>query len=87
MAEDPAPLAAVVIAAQACDTGSAGGVEAAEDPIPLGDPLDVVTDREHGADELMSDREPDLDRDAAVEDVEVGAADPARLDPDQGLVG
>ena len=47
----------------------------------------LVPDREHGADELVADREARLDRHPAVVDVEVGAADAARLDPDQRLVG
>ena len=80
-------LAAVVVAAQAGGAGRAGGVEAAEHPVADGDPLDVVAGRQHRADELVADREARLDRDPAVVDVEVGAADPARLDPDQGLVG
>ena len=62
-------------------------MEAAEHPVADGDPLDVVAGRQHRADELVADREARLDRDPAVVDVEVGAADPARLDPDQRLVG
>jgi hypothetical protein len=35
----------------------------------------------------VADREARLDRDPAVVDVEVGAADAARLDADDGVVG
>ena len=77
----------MVVAAQAGGAGRAGGVEAAEHAVADGDPLDVVAGLEHRADELVADREARLDRHPAVVDVEVGAADPARLDPDQRLVG
>src|ERR1044072_3256437 len=87
MAEDAATLTAVVIAAHAGGACRAGGVEAAEHAIADGDPLDVLADREHRADELGPDREAGRDRNPAVEDVEVGAADPACLDPHHRLVG
>src|ERR1044072_5051910 len=87
VAEGPPPLAAVVVAAQAGGGGRAGGVEAAEPPVPDSAPLDVVARREQGADELVADREAGLDRHPPVVDVEVGAADPARLDPDHPVLG
>ena len=59
----------------------------AEHPVADRDPLDVVPDRQHRADELVADREARLDRHPPVVDVEVGATDPARLDPDQRVVG
>ena len=62
-------------------------MEAAEHPVADGHALDLVADRQHGADELVADREAGLDRHAAVVDVEVGAADAARLDLDDRLVG
>ena len=57
------------------------------DAVADGDPLDVVAGRQHRADELVADREARLDRHPAVVDVEVRAADPARLDPDHRIVG
>ena len=86
VAEGLAVLAAVVVAAQAGGAGRAGGVEAAQHAVADRDPLDVVAGGEHRADELVADREALLDRHPAVEDVQVGAADPARLDPDQRVV-
>ena len=87
VAEGAAPLAAVVVAAQAGDTGGAGGVEAAKHAVADGDALDVGAGGEHRADELVPDREAGLDRHPTVVDVEVGAADPARLDPHHRVVG
>ena len=62
-------------------------MEAAQHPVADRDPLDAVAGLEHRADVLVADREALLDRNPAVVDVEVGAADPAGLDPDQRLVG
>src|SRR4029077_8215646 len=39
------------------------------------------------ADELVPDREPRLNRHSPMEDVQIGAADPARLDPHHRIVG
>ena len=50
------------------------------------DPGDVVTGRDHRADELVTDREAGLDLHPAVVDVQIGAADPARLDPHDRVV-
>ena len=80
-------LAAVVVAAQAGGAGGAGGVKAAEHAVADGDALDVGTGGEHRADELVADREARLDRHTAVVDVEVRAADPARLDAHHRVVG
>jgi hypothetical protein len=71
MAEGLAVAAALVVAAKAGCAGGASGVEAADDPVADGDPLDVLAHRGHRADELMADREPGLDRHPAVVDVEV----------------
>ena len=87
VAEGLAVAAAVVVAAQAGGAGGAGGVEAAEHAVADGDPLDLVARRQHRADELVADREARLDRHPAVVDVEVGAADAARLDADDRVVG
>ena len=87
VAEGAPPLAAVVVAPQAGRAGRAGGVEAAEHAVALGDALDVGSGGEHRADELVPDREAGLDRHPPVVDVQVGAADPARLDPNQRVVG
>src|SRR4029077_16870541 len=86
VAEGAAPLTAVVIAAQAGGAGGAGGGGAAQDPVAHSHPLDLGTGGEHRADELVPDREAGLDRHPPVVDVEVGAANPARLDPHQGVV-
>jgi hypothetical protein len=86
VAEDPAALAAVVVAAQASGAGRAGGVKAAEHAVADRNALDVGAGGKHRADELVPDREAGLDRDLAMEDVEVGAADPARLHPNQRVI-
>ena len=62
-------------------------MEAAEHAVADADALNILTGGQHRADELVPDREAGLDRDPAVVDVEVGAADAARLDPEQDLVG
>ncbi len=51
---------------------------------PTRDPLDLLAGRAHRADELVADREAGLDRHPAVVDVQVRAADPARLDLERG---
>ena len=85
--EDAAGVALLKVAAAAEEALAAGGAVGAQDAVALGDLADVVAGREHGADVLVADREAGLDRDPAVVDVQVGAADPGRLDPDHGLVG
>ena len=86
VAEGAAALTAMVVAAQAGAAGGAGNVEAAENPVANGHPLHIGPRGEHRADELVADRETGLDRHAPVVDVEVRAADPARLDPHHRLV-
>jgi len=61
-------------------------VVAAEHAIADGDPGDVVTRPDHRADEFVADREPGLDLHPAVVDVQIGAADPARLDPHDRVI-
>ena len=87
VAEDAAAVALVEVAARAEEALAAGGAVAAEDAVADRDAVDVVARREHGADELVADDEAGLDLDPPVVDVEVRAADAARLDPDDGLVG
>ena len=65
--------------------GRAGGVKATEHAVADGDPLDLLAGRDHRADELVADREAGVDRDAAVVDVEIRAADTARVDADECL--
>ena len=48
---------------------------------------DLVAGGDHLADVLVADDEPGLDLHPPVVDVEVRAADPARLDPDDRVVG
>ena len=80
VAERPHVIALLVGAAQAEEARAAGGVEAAEHAVADADPGDVVAGGEHGPDELVADREPGLDLDPPVVDVQVRAADAARLD-------
>ena len=79
--------AAVVVPADARRAGPARGTKAAEHPLADRYPLDLRAGREDRADELVADREALLDRDAAVEDVQVRAADAARLDLHDRVVG
>ena len=81
MAEHPHVVALVVDAAQAEEARAAGGVVTAEHPVAGLDAGHVVAGGEHRADELVADREPGLDLDPPVVDVEVRSADPAGLDP------
>ena len=62
-------------------------MEAAEHAVADRDPLDIVAGCQHGADELVADREARLDRHPPVEDVQIRPADPARLDPHHRVVG
>ncbi len=78
---------AVIVAPDTGDACAAGRVKAAEHAIADGGALDVVAYGEHRADELVADREAGLDRDAAVVDVKIRAADAARLDPDDRVLG
>ena len=87
VAEHTAVVAFVEIAACAEEAIAAGGAVGAENAVALGHRADTLAGRDHRADVLVSDREPLLDRDPAVVDVEVGAADSARLDPDDRVAG
>ena len=87
VAEDPAVVALVEVAAQAEEALAAGGAVAAEDAVALGDRGDGVAGRDHRADVFVAEDEAGLDLDSAVVDVEVRAADAGRLDPDDRLVG
>ncbi len=87
MPEHPTVLAFHVVAPHAEEADSAGGVKAAKYPVADRDAGDPVTGRDHGADELVPDHEPGLDLHAPVVDVEIRAADPGRLDLDDGVVG
>ena len=66
---------------------AAGGAVGARGPGRRRRRRDLVAGREHRADVLVADHEAGLDLDPPVVDVEVGAADSARLDPDHGVVG
>ena len=78
---------AVIVAADARGARAAGGVKAAEHALADLGALELGADLKNGADELVPDREPLLDRDAAVVDVQVRAADPARGDLHDHVVG
>jgi hypothetical protein len=78
--EDPAGIALVVLAATTEEAVAAGREERAEHPVTGLDLGDRVARRNDGPDVLVPDHEPRLDRDPAVEDVEVRAADAGRLD-------
>ena len=57
-----------------------------EHPIADRHPRHIVPGGDHLADELVADHEARLDLDTPVVDVEIRAADPARLDADDGVV-
>jgi len=84
--EGPHLIALVEHAPEAEEAGAAGGVEAAEHPVARTDAGDVIADSEDRPDELVADREPRRDLHAPVVDVQVGSADPARLDRDDRVV-
>src|SRR5262249_48938187 len=79
-------VALVVLAAAAEEATSARGPVAPEDAVADRDLGHGVADLEDGADVLVADREPGLDLDAPVGDVEGGAADPGRVDGDDRVV-
>ena len=62
-------------------------MEGAEHAVAGRDPRDGVAYRLDRADELVADREAGFDRDAAVVDVQVRAADAGGLDADDRVVG
>ena len=79
--------AAVVVAADARRARRAGGVKAAEHALADGGTLELGAGGEDGADELVADREAGLDGHTAVIDVQVRAADAARVDLHDRVVG
>ena len=87
VAEDPPVVALVEVPASAEEALAAGGAVGAEHAVALADAADAVARGDHGADVLVADHEPGLDRDPTVVDVQVRAADAARLDADDRLVG
>jgi hypothetical protein len=86
MAEDPAGVAFVEVAAPAEEAVTAGRAVGAEHPVADRDPPDRVAGGCDRADVLVAEREALLDRDPPVVDVEVRAANAACLDPDDRLV-
>src|SRR3954470_5230693 len=87
MAEHAPLVALVEIAAATEEALTAGGEEGTEHAVAFGDARDCVTGCDHGADVLVPEGEAGLDLDSAVVEMEVGAADAGRLDPDDRLVG
>ncbi len=79
MAEGTPLLAAVVIAAQALETRAAGGLKAAEHPVPYSHAAHPGASLRDDPDELVPDREARIDLHPAVVDVQVRAADRAGL--------
>ncbi len=86
VAEDAAVVALVEVAAAAEEAVPAGRAVAAEHAIALGHLRDPVARRDHGADELVTEREPLLDLDTPVVDVQVGAAHAGGLHAHNGVV-
>jgi hypothetical protein len=80
VAEGARGVALVKPAAAAEVAAPAGGLKAAQDPVPHRDALDRVADGKHGADVLVADREARLDLHAAVVDVQIRAAHAGGLD-------
>ena len=86
VAEDPALVALVEVAAAAEEAVAAGRAIAAQDAVALGDVGHAVARGDDSPDELVPEREARLDHDSAVVDVQVGAADAGGLDADDGVV-
>ena len=86
MPEDPGLVALVELLALAEEAFAAGRPVGAEHPVADRHPGHLVAGGDHLADELVADHEPGLDLHPPVVDVEVRAADPARLDPDDRVV-
>src|SRR5262245_56701261 len=86
MAEDPGLVALVELLAPAEEALPAGGPVGAEHPVADRHPGHLVTGRYDLADELVADHEAGLDLDPPVIDVEIRAADAARLDADDRVV-
>ena len=86
VAEDPALVALVEVAAAAEEAVAAGRAVAAQHAVALGHVGHAVARRDDGPDELVPEREARLDHDPAVVDVQIGAADAGRLDAHDGVV-
>ena len=83
-----APLVALLVLADAAEEAvPAGGAEAAADAVADRDLRHVVTRRHDRADELVAEREPLLQDDPAVVEVQVGAADAGGVDAHDRVVG
>ena len=87
VAVDPRLVALVELLALAEEALPARRPVGAEHPVADRDARDLVAGGDHLADELVADDEARLDLDPPVVDVEVRAADAARLDPDDRVVG
>ena len=87
MSEDTARVALVVLGPPAVKAAAAGRRVGAQHPVGDRDLAHRVAGGDHRSHVLVADHEAGLDRDAAVVDVEVGAADPGRLDSNHGVVG
>jgi hypothetical protein len=85
--EDTPVVALVEVAAAAEEAIAASRAVAAEDAVALLDPTHAVADGRDRADVLVADREARRDLNPAVVDMEVGAADAARLDADDRIAG
>ena len=84
--EDSGLVALVELLAPAEEAFAAGRPISPEDPVAGRHTRHVVARGHHLADELVADHEAGLDLDPPVVDVEVRAADAARLDPDDRVV-
>src|SRR3954454_18924886 len=86
MAIDARGIALVELLSAAEEALATGGCVGAEHAIADAHAIHLVTGGDHLADELMADHEAGLNLRAAVLEVQTGAADPARLDPDDRIV-
>jgi hypothetical protein len=77
----------VVLRAPAVKAAPAGGGVRAQHPVGDRDLADRVAGGDNRPHVFVTDHEAGLDRHAAVIDVEVGAADPRRLDSNHHVVG
>ncbi len=87
VAEGALAVALVVGAGEAEEAAAAGGVKAAEHSVAALYPGHLIADLGDPPDELVADREPGLDLDPPVVDVQVRAADATGLDPDDRVLG
>ena len=86
MTEDPCVVALVELLAAAEEALAASRAIGAQNAIADRNAGHLVAGRDHLADELMPDHEARIDLNPPVVDVEVRAADPARLDANEGVV-